>query len=72
MYKNITGDLLQIVKVNTWQDQVIGGFPQIVGIDNEWRASVCWGLMGTVPLWDELCRQSIDVWWSREVKTGER
>lgn len=26
MYKNITGDLLQIVKGNTWQDQVIGVF----------------------------------------------
>lgn len=29
-----------------------------------------WGSMGAVLLWDELCRQSIDVWWWREVKTG--
>lgn len=29
-----------------------------------------WGLMGAVLLWDELCKQSIDVWGRRKVKTG--
>lgn len=57
MYKNITGDLLQIVKGNTWQDLVTQFFLRGDKDDGS-RMSL---LMGAVVLWDELCRQSVDV-----------